>query len=217
MPRSETLQSQWALYDNKEYDQAVKETEAVVDGLQGAELREAQRLLGLACLRQQEYHQALEWFQKACQGSENADDWLNLAISAALEGQHELGAESFEQVRLIQQAARHRQGPGLYQQLFGYATAVCDHGDYERLPPLLDELAQAYRRVQSSETAHLYVVGLPFLSSFLVLAIRHFHGAKEHAQGVAWLQSLGEALDEEGQQQVAQAVRDLKKLGERGE
>jgi hypothetical protein len=135
-------------------------------------------------------------------------------MSAALQSQPDLSEEAFQQVRLIQQGARYKQGPGFYHHLFWYATAMCDGGDHERLQPLLDELAQAYQRVRSTDTAQLYVVGLPFLSSMLVLAIRHFHASTQHEQGVTWLRSLAEVLDEEGQEQVAQAVRDLQTLSE---
>jgi hypothetical protein len=213
--RSSALEKPWALYDNKEYAEAFEEAHALLDNLQGEDVRDAQRLLGLACLRQRQFEQASLWWTKACLGSEEADDWVQLAISAALQGRNRLGEEAFEQVRLIQQAARYNQGPGFYQHLFWYASAVSDHGDHEQVQPLLDELAQAYRRVHRTDTTQLYVIGLPFLSSMLVLAIRHFHGARQHAQGVTWLRSLAEALDEEGREQVEQAVRDLQALGEK--
>ncbi len=213
MARSEVLERQWALYYDKEYALAFEETLAFVDKLQGSDLRDAQRLLGLACLRQQQYTQASLWFKKACQGSENAGDWLNLATSSALHSDMELSAQAFEQVRLIQQAARYHQGPGFYRQLFGYASALCEKGEYQHLQPLLDELAQAYHRVHSTDTAFLYVVGLPFLSSFLALAAHRFDKANEHAKGIRWLQALGKGLDEDGQRQVAKTAR---KLLERG-
>ncbi len=209
MPRSEALQRQWALYDNKQYEPAFAETLSLLEELSGADLRDAHRLLGLASLRQRQYPQASLWLKKACQGSDDSSDWLNLATSAALQGQREASLEAFEQVRFIQQAAKYKQGPGFYHQLLWYASALCDGGQHDLLRPLLDELAQAYRRIHDTDTTLLYVLNMPFLSSTLALALRHFDAAGKHPDGVAWLQALGEGLDDEGQQQVANAVTEL--------
>lgn len=212
MPRSEALQRQWALYDNKQYEPAFAETLSLLEELSGADLRDAQRLLGLTSLRQRQYPQASLWLKKACHGSDDASDWLNLATSTALQGHRQASLEAFEQVRFIQQAAKYQQGPGFYHQLLWYASALCDGGQHDLLRPLLDELAQAYRRIHETDTTLLYVLHMPFLSSTLALALRHFDAASNHADGVAWLQALGESLDLEGQQQVANAASELQQL-----
>ena len=95
-----------------------------------------------------------------------------------------------------EQAARFQQSPGFYRQLFWYAGALSAAGAHERLQPLLDELAQAYRRLGSSDTAHLHTLGLPFLSSFLDLVVRHEVGHGQHDAAADWLQDLGQALSE---------------------
>lgn len=212
MPRSEALQRQWAFYDNKQYERAFQETLSLLEKLGGADLRDGQRLLGLASLRQRQYPQATLWLKKACQGSDRSADWLNLATSAALQGHLSLSAEAFEQVRLIQQAAKYRQGAGFYRQLLWYASALCDAGQHDLSQPLLDELAQAYRRIHDTDTAMLYVLELPFLSTVLALAVRHFDGAGRHVDGAAWLEALGGDLDHEGQLQAAKAIRALQQL-----
>jgi tetratricopeptide (TPR) repeat protein len=209
MPRSEALQRQWALYDNKQYGRAFAETMSLLEKLSGADLRDAQRLLGLASLRQRQYPQASLWLKKACQGSDDSSDWLELATSAALQGHLQLSAEAFEQVRLIQQVAKYQQGPGFYRQLLWYASALCDAGEHDRLRPLLDEVAQAYRRIHDTDSTLLYILNLPFLSSILALAVRHFDAAGKRHDGLAWLQALGQALDHEGREQVAQARSEL--------
>lgn len=210
MPRSEALLRQWTLYENKQYERAFEETLSLLEKLSGADLRDAQRLLGLTSLRQRQYPQASLWLKKACQGSDDSADWLNLASSAALQGHRQLSAEAFEQLRLIQQVARYQQGPGFYRQLLWYASALCDAGEHDLLRPLLDELAQAYRRIHDTDSTQLYVLKLPFLSSMLALAVRHFDAAGKRHDGLVWLQALGETLDDEGQQQVAQATHALR-------
>ena len=105
MPRSEALLAQWALYDSKEYGQAFQQVKEVLHELEGEDLRDAQRLLGLASLRQQQYTQARLWLQKACEGSTRAQDWLDLAVAAALQADWALGEAAFDQVRFIQQMA----------------------------------------------------------------------------------------------------------------
>ena len=145
--------------------------------LLGTDLRDAQRLLGLACLRQRMHPDAVHWLERACAGNDDSDDWSALATAAAGQGNLNLADEAFEQVRLIQRTARYGQGKGFYHQLYGYASALCEAEAHDRVPPLLEELAAAYRRVGSSDTSLLYTVGLPFLSSFLYLAVRHLHSA----------------------------------------
>jgi len=213
MPRSEALLLQWALYDNKEYGQAFQQAKELLSELEGEDLRDARRILGLASLRQQQYTQARLWLQKACQGSTWAQDWLDLAVTAALQADWALGDAAFDQVRFIQQAERYGQEPGFYRQMFWYASALCDATAYERVQPLLDELAEAYRRVGTSDTAQLYVVGLPFWSSFLVLVERRYGDADDHAAGVAWLHELMEPMDRAGRKQLHQAMRRLRETG----
>jgi tetratricopeptide (TPR) repeat protein len=145
MDRSEALLQQWLLYDQKKYGQAFRLTREVLGQLQGADLHDAQRLLGLCCLRQRQYTQASLWFKKACQGSDNSKDWLNLARSAALQGNLALSAEAFEQVRLIQQSLKYGQATGFYRQVLAYASALCEAQADEPLQALLDELCTAAR------------------------------------------------------------------------
>jgi len=213
MPHSEKLQKPWALYENKEYRRAFEETLPLLTQLAGSDLRDAERLLGMACLRQRLYPDAVHYLQRLCQNNDDSDTWLHLATAAVGQGNLKLAQEAFEQVRLIQRVARYGQGLGFYHQLDAYASALCDAKEHDRVLPLLDELATAYRRVGGSDASLLYVVGLPFLSSFLYLAVRHFHSAGRHAEGVAWLREFTSALDVDGQGRVARAMRDLQDMG----
>ena len=169
--------------------------------------------MGLACLRQQMHPDAVHWLERACAGNDDSDDWFALATAAAGQGNLHLAGEAFEQVRLIQRTACYGQGLGFYHQLYGYASALCNAQAHDRVLLLLEELASAYRRVGSSDTSLLYMVGLPFLSSFLLLAVRHFHGAGPEEEGVAWLNEFSQAMDVDGQRHVAQAVAELRNLG----
>lgn len=217
MTRALQLQKQWALFDRQEFERAFAETHAVLSRLQGEDLRDAQRLMGLCCYLQQQYSVATFWFKKACQGSEQSSDWLNLALAATLHGDLELGAQAFEQARLCQQVARFRQVPGFYLQAFWYATALCDASPlypnqnvYPRVELLLNELAAVYKRLRCTDTAFVYSHELPFLVSFLELVVRCFRAQEKYAQGIAWLQELGDALDEEGKRQVSKAMAELR-------
>ncbi|MBM4430945.1 MAG: hypothetical protein FJ026_11455 [Chloroflexi bacterium] len=207
---SPRLANQWLLLEQHEYGQAFRETSALLDSLQGPDLRDAQRLLGWVCYRQQQYGQAILWFRKACQGSDESGDWLNLAVAAARQGNQELAEQAIEQVRLCQQAARYAQEPGLYPQLLAYARAQSQAGQHERVLALLEELAAAYRRVGSADTTLLYVLRLPFFSSFLELVVSHFRRQDKLAAGQDWLAALSPALDEEGRRRVTNALERLR-------
>ena len=209
MPRSPELQEQWALLDSQEYRRAFEDTFALRRELQGADLHDAHKLMGLACYRQRWYRQATLWFKKACQGSDEAGDWCNLATSATMQGNGELGAEAFEQVRICQQAAKYQQEPSFHEQLYWYACALCDTEQHAALRPLLDELANVYGRLHCTEAPFLYVRRVPFLSCFLALATRSFRKQETYLDGAIWMRAFGETLDKEGQRQVGDAIREL--------
>jgi len=213
MVRSPQLEKEWALFDQQEYQRAFEEAHALLERLQGPDLRDAHRLMGLACYCQREYGQASFWFKKACQGSDEASDWFNLAVSTTMQGDSESGVQAFEQVRLCQQAAKYGQEPSFYLQLYWYACTLCDQGEYARLEPLRNELADVYRRLHSTDTSFVYSRRLPFFSSVLALAARCFNEQKKYAQGVSWLQTLGAALDDEGQRQVNRVILELQRAG----
>jgi tetratricopeptide (TPR) repeat protein len=213
MPRSEALLRQWGLYDNRELAEAFKETLELLEHLEGADRRDAQRLLGMASQRQQQYTQARLWLRRSCQGSSDAQDWLNLALVAAALGDWEQADASFDQVRLIQRIERYAQEPGYYHQLFWYAGALCNAGAHTRALPVLDELAKAYQRVKTADTSQLYVLRLPFLSSFLALVERSFRDAKEYEGGVRWLRTLNEGLDRQGRKQANETMAHLREAG----
>ncbi len=209
MARSQQLQELWALLDEQEYQRVLEQTQDLLATLQGPLLREAYKLMGLACFRQRKYREASVWFREACQGSDDSGDWFNLAVSATMQGEIEQGAQAFEQVRLCQEAARYRQEPGFYTQLYWYVSALCDRGEYERLQPLLNELTSVYPRLHCTETTFLYIRRLPFLSTLLSLVTRCFREQEKREEGIAWLQEFGQSLDEQGQRKVQEAIREL--------
>nr|MBC7245524.1 hypothetical protein [Chloroflexota bacterium] len=213
MPRSPLLEKQWALFEQQQYEEAFQMTQSAMSGLQGEDLRDAQRLMGLACYHKHQYERAVFWLMEACKGSANAQDWLHLALAAAMQGHQELSAQAFEQVRLCQQAAKYAQEPGWYLQLYWYACALCDSGQCERALPLLNELASAYKRLRHSDTIYLRARDMPFLSSFLDLVVRCFRALARHAEGTAWLEELAQALDPPGQRQVCQAIEEIWDMG----
>lgn len=209
MPRSPLLRKAWTLFEQGQYEEAFEMAHARLSGLQGEDRRDAQRLMGLARYCQRQYEQAIFWLMEACKGSDYAGDWLNLALAATMDRKRELAEEAFEQARLCQQVAKYDQEPGWYVQLYWYACALCDAEQWEHALPLLDELAGAYKRLHQSDTVLLYARGLPFLSSFLTLAVRCFRALERQAEGIAWLEELAKALDTSGRHQVARAVGEL--------
>jgi len=123
---SPQLARQWALYDHDEHDRALQQARTLLPRLHGAERQEACRLIGLCYDRKKEHTEALHWLQSACQGSEDSQVWLELALAALRAGERKLSEQALEQVRLCQQAARYAQPPGLYVQLFWYAGSLLD-------------------------------------------------------------------------------------------
>jgi tetratricopeptide (TPR) repeat protein len=207
--RSTLLEKQWTLFEDGEYGRAFEQTRALLVRLPLAERRDAHRLLGLARYQRQQYLEARYWFREAAEGSDLADDWCRVALAATMMGDDKVAAEAFEQVRFCHQASRYSQHPGLFVHVYWYASALGEKGEYPAARLLLDELAQAYRRLHQTDTVFLYAKGMPFLSSVLSLALQCFRAEETHAAGVAWLETLATGLDEAGQRQVGQAMRDL--------
>jgi hypothetical protein len=207
--RSPLLEKQWALFDAGDHDRAYQQARVLLVRLPLADRRDAHRLLGLVRYGRSQYVEAVHWFRELCEGSDVADDWCRLALAAVMAHKDKLATEAFEQVRLCHQASHYSERPGLYVHIYWYATALCDVGQYAAAGPLLDELAQAYRRLHQTETTFLFAQGMPFLSSVLSLALQCFRHQEDYVGGAAWLEKLGQGLDEAGQRQVGQALRDL--------
>jgi hypothetical protein len=210
MRRSERLHGQWALYDERQFDRACKETQAILATLQAADLQDAQRILGKCAYLQHRDQEAVQFLRKACQASDDSNDWLGLALAAVRAGQAELGAQAFEQVRICQQAAKFAQWPGIHLQVYWYALALCDMRQWFALAPLLDELKGVYKRLHCTDTAFVYRHGLPLLASALQLAARYFNAHGGRAAGVAWLQDLASGVDAEGGQEAERTAGELK-------
>ena len=229
MRRSPQLARQWKLYDQDAHERALQQARALLPRLHGPERREAQRLIGLCHLRQNKGDEAVDWLKRACEGSDNSQLWLELALAALKAGDRELSEEAFEQVRLCQQVARYAQAPGFYLQLFWYAGSLLDplprpkSGDAwarakldinrqrQQARQLLDELAAVYRRLYLTDTTFLYARRMPFLSSFLTLAKHYFLLQDQRDEGRAWLQELAQGLDRQGQEQVRLAAAALRR------
>jgi hypothetical protein len=207
--RSPLLEKQWTLFDAGDHDQAFEQTRALLVRLPLDQRRDAHRLLGLTRYMRSQYVEALHWFREAAEGSDLADDWCRLALAATMAGKRDVAAAAFDQARFCHQASRYGQHPGLYLHIYWYATALYDTSQYAAAAPLLDELAQAYRRLRQTDTVFLFAQGMPFLSSVLSLALECFRNQENHAAGVKWLEELAKGLDEAGQRQVGEAMRDL--------
>ncbi len=210
MARSPLLAKQWVLYDGQEFEHARRETQAVLEKLEGEDRHDAERLIGLCSYHQRQYDEAERWFQFACQGSTDSNDWLWLALAATQRGNIQQGVDAFEQTRICQQVAKFAQPPGIHLQSYGYALALAEARDWVRLMPILDELGKVYERVFCTDTAFLYRLGVPFLVSFLALAQRFFREQGQYVQGLAWLQTLASSLDDEGKRQIGQAMHELR-------
>jgi tetratricopeptide (TPR) repeat protein len=207
--RSTLLEKQWALFDAGEHDRAFEQTRVLLVRLPPAERRDAYRLLGLSRYIRNRYAEAVHWFRELSEGSDVADDWCRLALAAAMAHKDQDAAAAFEQARFCHQVSRYSQRPGLYLHVFWYATALCEAGQYAATGPLLDELAQGYCRLRQTDMVFLFAQGMPFLSSVLSLALECFRNEENHAAGVTWLEALAKGLDEAGQRQVGEAMRDL--------
>jgi len=133
--RSPQLARQWTLYDRDEHDRALQQARTLLPRLRGAERQEACRLIGLCYDRKKEHREALHWLQLACQGSEDSQVWLEVALAALRADERQLSQQALEQVRLCQQAARYAQPPGLYVQLFWYAGSLLDPAPRPTAPP----------------------------------------------------------------------------------
>jgi tetratricopeptide (TPR) repeat protein len=228
--RSPQLARQWTLFDRAQHERALQQARTLLPRLRGADRQEAYRLIGLCYGRQKKHSEALDWLKRACEGSSNAQVWLDVALAGLKVGEWDLAEDAFEQVRLCQQVARYAQPPGFYLQLFWYAGSMLDAAKHrvrdkaqsrpvrgekralEQVRSLVDELAAAYRKLHVTETTFLFTHSMPFLSSFLTLATRLFRAQWQLLEGVTWLRGFAEELDRGGKAQVESAIQALERV-----
>ena len=206
---SPRLRRQWQLFEQRQYRTALAQAMLMIEYLQGADLRDGLHLIGMTHYRLGQYDQSADWLGRACHGSEESADWLNLAVAAVLAGRVDQSEDAFAQVRICQQAAKHAQPPGLYRQMLWYAEALTQGNEFDPLWPLMDELASAYRHIRSTDVVSLYVANMPFLSTFLELSQRAWRRAGLASEMRDWLQGLADGLDPEGAGRVMRVIQQL--------
>jgi len=168
-----------------------------------AENIEAARLLGLACMRMGKYPEAAEYYELVCKGSNDSEDWFDLAMARLMAGDVVHGVVALEE-------AKRRYAKGkmtVPMMLFHFIGALLDRGFWDAAKRYLEELAETYAKAGNTGDAFLFAHDLPLFSWFLNAVVRAYKGSFSQKAGIAWLKSIAPRFDTEGQTRIANAIR----------
>jgi tetratricopeptide (TPR) repeat protein len=171
--------------------------------------RQAKKFTALALFRKGDYAAAGDLFQELAADSHEAGDWFNVATSATLAGEIDLGERAFELACKCQEAAGYRQQPSLPLMRQWYAAALRDRGEFARSLRQIEQLRTIYEQLKITDDTFVYIRGVPFVSATMNVAVDVFRGLGDAFDGPAWIDAFARSLDDEGKQYLAEVKHRL--------
>ncbi|MCL6613113.1 MAG: hypothetical protein K6U03_00600 [Firmicutes bacterium] len=168
-----------------------------------AENLEATRLLGLVCTRMGRYAEAAKYYELVCKGSNDSEDWFDLAMARLMADDVVHGVVAIEEAK-----RRYTKGKmTVPMMLFHFIGVLLERGFWDAAKRYLEELAETYAEAGKSSDAFLFAHDLPLFGWFLNAVVRAYKGSSSQKAGIAWLKSIAPRFDAEGQTKIANAIR----------
>jgi tetratricopeptide (TPR) repeat protein len=196
--RRELRELRLAIEVEQDFDKAIELAVPFLNSHDAELRRQAKRFIALSTFRKGDYVAAVEHFRELAADSTEAGDWFNVATSATLEGDIEFGEQAFEKALRCQVAANYSQQPSVPFMRQWYACALRDQKQFWRSLAQIEELRKIYEQLKITDDTFVYIRGVPCLSHTMDVAIDVFRGLGDSFDGVYWIESFQEKLDEEG-------------------
>lgn len=186
-----------------------------------SQMRRAYRLMALSYYKADLFEPALPWFYKAAQGSQQPQDWFNVASCAAQVPQHVANKLSMaissmsyvEQLYKTQLQPNEQQQqalPSFWMQYYWFTLALMNGKHDQEASKCLARLARAYRRARFTDAEFLQEIGLPELDQFVQCVCNLYKRNLHMTQLVNMLEQMQHELDDHGKQFIQKALADMK-------
>lgn len=166
--------------------------------------------LALSYFHTENYKKSTELFSEICKDSKDPLAWFNLCTSAILNNEERKGLDALNHaIRYNRETKTDGEGiPTPFMQL--YATkALVDAGKYNLAFNQLNELAEVYGSLSTTDDTFLYMRGVPFFSEFVKLG-ESILPKQTVIDGKEWITYISSRLDEEGKTELNQLEQNLK-------
>ena len=203
------LDEAWKNYAERKFNGAIElakqHVSSPIDGLK----YEADKLIALSHFQLREFDKSTPIFSSLLKGSTDPGDYFNLATSATLHKDFEMGKKAFDDAVALYKKAGTAKNMSVPNMAFYYLHSLKDAGAYERAFEQLEFLGEIYKKLVITDSHFLYMRGVPFFEHTL-------EAAKDILKNTAsvkvrvWINKLKEVVDEEGKEMLAGLEKEVK-------
>ncbi len=186
-----------SLFNDKKYEQAIKELELLINTEEPKIKEQAISLIGLCYLRLNKNKEATFYFNKVCSSSKNYIDWLNLAVSSALNNEIKESKQAFNQTIALCSNEDSRFIPQLRS---CYINALMEAREYVLALEHMNILWESYIFYSVTDEHFPYVRGMPLFRWFMSVVIDMLNGLSLSFDKESWLAMLYENMDDDGKE-----------------
>ena len=155
----------------------------------------------------QEFNKALPLFEEVAANDNRAENWFNVATCAVMALQLPRGKEALAKATTLAEKEANPDGLSVGMMYFYFMCALRDSGFVEEGMKELEQFRESYSSLKITDDMFLSIRGLPSLQQFLAMGV----GLLKKQTKVLpqeWLAQFGNALDAEGQAEVAAFVKE---------
>lgn len=150
----------WKMLEEEKYDDVIKSITPMLKSTSDAEVKEANKLLGMAYFKQTKYPDSVPFFEAAAINSKEVNDWFNIVTSSTLARQIEKGAKAFDKALEIQIKSGYIQQLSIPFMRQYYACALRDIGNNELALNQINELRIIYEQLNGLGVGPRYLIDI---------------------------------------------------------
>lgn len=195
------LEHAWDLLNDAKYQKAIEVTREFVDEENQVLRVEANKIIGLAYVKQKDYSAATEHFKRVAEITNDSGDWFNVTTSAALAHQQNLSLKAFEKTLEHYEETSTIGTMSIPNMRLYFMQTLAGVEQYEKAFAQLNELKEIYKSLGLTDETYLYMHGVPELGETLRAAVPLLKQMSSQERN-QWLDDFATELDEEGQELI---------------
>lgn len=160
---------------------------------------DATRVCALASARLGRWQQSLDYWRSLSEYERSAHNALQVASTAVMAGQPELGDEWFRKAYAMNLAWPEMPAMNI---LTNFVTALTQTGQMRAALPHLDEIKKTYERIGRTDPTYLWSHQVPLFCTFLEKSAPVIRAIMDVEQGRSWYLSMVPHLDDSGKDEL---------------
>lgn len=208
LPEFSELNDAWKSYGEKNFAQAILLAQEHANSSDTLLQHEANKVIALSHFQLREFDRSTKFFLELAKDSNNPNDHFNLATSATLNKDFDIGKKAFDNAVEMYRKSGTAENLSIPNMAFYYLHALKDAGAYEKAFEQLEFLGEIYKKLGITDTHFLYMRGVPFFED-VIKAAKEILKKIPSARAKVWVNKLMESVDEDGKNTLKQLESDL--------